>query len=219
MITLGKQEEKFLFCFAMNESIVVDIELADFETIKGYKLFNLQRIKVRRTRIPIRQNVANRFEFHSMIYARMASDNAGLRVLFYCKKLLIDDAGSWVRYIYQKPSAFAATIPEIIGSSVPYVLERKLKQKIYILPGVEDADGLASDMQQLHATLNGQFKQVDCRKMDTNVAGTNMELRLQRNDSQYWQAFSYVTNTYLATPDEAIYTKVTSVSPYFIMAN
>ena len=42
-IVFEKEEEKNLFCFSMAQSAVVDISLPDFETIKGFKLFNLER--------------------------------------------------------------------------------------------------------------------------------------------------------------------------------
>ena len=45
-IVFKKEEEKNLFCFSMAKSAYVDIFLPDFETIQGFKLFNLERYKV-----------------------------------------------------------------------------------------------------------------------------------------------------------------------------
>ena len=45
-ITFAKEEEKNLFCFSMSKSAYVDIILPDFEIIKNFKLFNLEKYKV-----------------------------------------------------------------------------------------------------------------------------------------------------------------------------
>jgi len=50
-ITLDKEEEKNLFCFSMAKTIAVELEVPDFLPVENYKLFNLEKFKVRETKI------------------------------------------------------------------------------------------------------------------------------------------------------------------------
>lgn len=50
-ITLEKEEEKNLFCFSMAKTISVDIEVPDFMPVKDYKLFNLEKFRLRESKV------------------------------------------------------------------------------------------------------------------------------------------------------------------------
>ena len=50
-VTLDKEEEKNLFCFSMAKTIAVELEVPDFLPVQNYKLFNLEKFRVRETKI------------------------------------------------------------------------------------------------------------------------------------------------------------------------
>lgn len=66
-ITLQKQEEKNLFCFNMAKSVVVDIHLPEFEVVREFKLFNLEKFKTTDFKIKIE----DRYGRISMIYVQI----------------------------------------------------------------------------------------------------------------------------------------------------
>ena len=75
------------------------------------------------------------------------------------------------------------------------------------------------NLKQLHATLNGQFKKVDCQKIDTQILSTNLELNLVNKKSNEHRKYSYTTTNYLASEVDTLFTKVTHVYPAFILVN
>lgn len=52
-VVLDKEEERNLFCFSMAKTISVDLELPDFKPVEDYKLFNLEKFRVRETKIDL----------------------------------------------------------------------------------------------------------------------------------------------------------------------
>ena len=64
-LTFQKEEERNLFCFSMSKSAYVDIILPEFEPIKGFKLFNLEKYKTTDFKIDIQ----DRYGRKSMIYS------------------------------------------------------------------------------------------------------------------------------------------------------
>ena len=50
-VTLEKEEEKNLFCFSMAKTITIDLEVPDFLPVKDYKLFNLEKFRLRESKI------------------------------------------------------------------------------------------------------------------------------------------------------------------------
>lgn len=76
------------------------------------------------------------------------------------------------------------------------------------------------DNQQLvYASLDGSFERKDCVKVDTTTLAVPMEFQLQAKGSSLMYKFSYSSTNYLASPTEMIYTKVTTVAPYYILVN
>lgn len=53
--------------------------------------------------------------------------------------------------------------------------------------------------------------------MDIDETATQLELRLRNSTNN--MNFCYSSDVYLATPDEYIYTKITTVSPYYVVVN
>lgn len=137
---------------------------------------------MRRARIPITDHYGCTTE----IYARMQSEGSGLRVVFYCKKLLVDSIDSTVRYFYQRPSMFGNKIEEVLAASIPYVNLGMARQKVYILPDRAEQQGSQSESQQqvVFATLDGQYKRSDCVKIDTTTVSVAMEFTLKGRDNK-----------------------------------
>jgi hypothetical protein len=68
VVTFQKEEEKNLFCFSMSKSSCVDIVLPEFETIKNFKIFNLEKYRTMEFKIPI----MDRYGRNSMIYTKIS---------------------------------------------------------------------------------------------------------------------------------------------------
>lgn len=116
----------------------------------------------------------------------------------------MDTIDSPIKYYYEKPKHDS----DLLGCMIPFVNLGLYRQKLYIIPDRPDLDDIWAGLLS---------KSKELQKLDINHTSTQMELCL-RNDCQR-QNFSYYTGIYLAAPDETIYAKVTTVSPYYIIIN
>ena len=66
---------------------------------------------------------------------------------------------------------------------------------------------------EIFASLPG----LDPVKLDIDTSSTQMELMLKNKYTN--QLYAYFTDSFLATPDEYIYSKVTTVTPYYMVVN
>ena len=66
-ITLAKDEEKYLFCFNMASTVIVDIILQDFLPVNSFKLFDLKNYK----RFENRITIYDRYKRQSAIYTQI----------------------------------------------------------------------------------------------------------------------------------------------------
>ena len=115
-ITFKKEEEKNLFCFSMAKSAHVDISIPDFETVKGFKLFNLERYRSMEDVIQI----FDRYGRSTLIYSQIQRKQAGQRIIFYCKKMMIDSIDSELIYYYKRPDAFSSA-KDMMRNMIPFV--------------------------------------------------------------------------------------------------
>ena len=98
-IHFAKQEEKNLFCFSMAHTIIVDLIIPGFKTFPNFKIFNLEKYHFLENKIQIVDLQGRK----TKIYTQIQRKNAGQRVIFYSKKLLIDSLDSSLRYAYELP--------------------------------------------------------------------------------------------------------------------
>ena len=96
---------------------------------------------------------------------------------------------------------------EIQKEMVPFVEEPSLKQRFYII---------AEGYSEIYVALIDGYKK-DSYKIDIETPTAQVEFKIQNK----YQSFNYCysTNVYLATPNEYIYTKITTVNPYYIFVN
>lgn len=71
--------------------------------------------------------------------------------------------------------------------------------------------------ENLFVALNGEYSRKECVKIDTITQSTQIDFSLK--NSLYKLNFCYQTNIYLASIEEYIYTKITTVNPYYIIMN
>lgn len=131
-VTLEKEEEKNLFCFSMAKTIAVDLEVPDFLPVKAYKLFNLEKFRLRESKIWLEDRQGRT----TAIYTLVQKKSAGQRVIFYCKKILVDSIDSDLEYYYKKPSLITKK-EDPNRFMVPFVNQGLVRQKIFILPEEE----------------------------------------------------------------------------------
>jgi len=205
-ITLQKQEERNLFCFNMAKSVTVDVHLPEFEVVKDFKLFNLEKFKQTDFKI----KVEDRYGRISMIYVQIQRRNAGQRILFYCKQLLVDSIESDLRYFYKKPTIMGNKQRELIENMIPFVNNGILRQRFYIIP-----DELGWD--QIFVALHGEYTRKECVKIDASTVSTLIEFSLR--NQMHVLNFCYETNIYLASIEEYLYTKITTVNPQYVILN
>jgi hypothetical protein len=176
IVVLQKEEERNFFCFAMNENIKVDIELDGFNLIKNYKLFNLDKNRASKNRIMIENSKGQQ----TTIYAKSQPEACGQRVIFFCRKLLIDAIDSLVNFYYQKPSMFGNKEKEMTAAAIPFINLGLMKQRVYILPDmISDGRKDKESAQFVYASLDGSFSRNDCEKVDTTTISTPFEFQLQ----------------------------------------
>ena len=71
-ITLEKEEEKNLFCFSMAKTISVDIEVPDFMPVKDYKLFNLEKFRLRESKVWLEDRQGRITAIYSLVQKKSA---------------------------------------------------------------------------------------------------------------------------------------------------
>jgi hypothetical protein len=202
-VHLEKDAERNLFCLNMASSVVADLHLQGFKPIRGFKLFNLQKYGVLEWALPIE----DRYGRASTIYTLNLRKSAGQKVIFYCKQLLIDTIDSEINYYYRRPKDEA----DVLRTMIPFVNLGLQRQKLYVIP-----DRLASE--EIWAGLQSSGSKLkDLQKVDISSTSTQMELCLKNASSRF--SFSYFTDVYLATQREYLYSKITTMSPYYVVVN
>ena len=201
-VHLDKGEEKSLYCVNMAQTVAADIDLKGFSTLKGFKLLNLERYSILEWALPL----SDRYGRKTTIYTLNLRKTAGQKVIFHCKKLLVDAIDSELSFYYQRPKD-----NKLLPHMIPFVNLGIQRQKLYVIPEKLELDEIWAGLQGPDAKGNG------LQRVDTFATSTRMDLCLKSASSRF--NYSYYTDIYLAAPDEFIYTKITSVSPYYIVVN
>ena len=93
---------------------------------------------------------------------------------------------------------------------IPFINLGLQKQKLYILP-----DG--ANYEEIYATLESDTDKVYVVKMDLATTATHIEMEMTTPITNFH--YSYHTDVFLSAGDELIYSKITTVSPYYIFLN
>ena len=126
--------------------------------------------------------------------------------------MLIDNLTSAIDYFYKQPSTSIFNNDkedklEIEKTRIPFVEQADIKQRLYIIP---------QQFSEIWASLAGQYRN-ESYKIDIETPSTHAEFKLQNSSMNF--NYCHATNMYLASPDEYIYTKITTVNPYYIFVN
>ena len=102
---------------------------------------------------------------------------------------------------------------ELVDNMIPWVDQGVLRQKFYIIP--EEIS-----QQHIYAALiksASEFNRKDCVKIDIQTTSAQQEFTLKDKSTKHH--YCYSTDIYLSTYYEFIYTKITTVSPYYVIVN
>mmetsp|Transcript_21721 Transcript_21721/g.33490 ORF Transcript_21721/g.33490 Transcript_21721/m.33490 type:complete len:145 (+) Transcript_21721:9425-9859(+) len=124
--------------------------------------------------------------------------------------MVIDSIDSDLRFFYKQPTLLGDKEKEKVENMVPFVSLPLIKQKIYILPD-------EGEFEQLFTALVSNYERKECHPVDVQTTKTQFELTLKNESSR--QEYCYYTNVFLATQGEYLYTKITTVSPNYIICN
>lgn len=92
---------------------------------------------------------------------------------------------------------------------IPFINLGMTKQKLYVIPEGSD---------EIYALLQNDLDlSKEMSKLDIETTSTQMNLMLK--NSSYKYSYSYQTNSYLATQNIDIYTKITTISPQYVILN
>lgn len=170
-IKLDKDEERNMFCFSMAKTILADIDLPNFHTVHQFRLFDLQNYKQMSNKILL----LDRYGRQTYIYTKIQRKSAGQRVIFYCKKLLIDSIDSELSFYHKKPKILGNKEKEQVQNMLPFVNQGVLKQKIYIIPE-------EFGYQNLYVTLATDYSRKECAKLEVETTDTQQEFLIRNND-------------------------------------
>lgn len=193
-----------MFCFTMSYSIQVEILIEGFKR-KTFTIFNLEKYNSPEDTIELEDLQGRR----TAIYTKISRKNTGQKVVFYCKKALIDSLESEIEFFYRAPASLArrASRAEIVQLMIPCIEQPDIMQKIYVIP---------EQFSEIHAALQGGRSQ-DSYKVDIETPTTQVEFKLQ--DDEHCFNFCHCTDMYLVASDDYIYSKITTVNPYYIFVN
>ena len=106
---LTKNETRNLFCFTMSKSVIVDLLIEGFDS-QTFKLFNLENYICTEDKIELKDKAGRK----TTIYTQITRKQTGQKVIFYCKKLVLDAIDSPLSYTYKLPaqSIFTSQDPE-----------------------------------------------------------------------------------------------------------
>lgn len=174
--------------------------------MKGFKIFNLDKLKDTAGKILLKDQLGR----HTYIYTQIEKKLAGQQIIFYCKKLLIDSIDSDLEYYYKKPAILGNNEGEKMKNTIPFVSQSILRQKIYILPE-------GPEFLTIYTALSGEYSRRECTRIDVETISSLFEFTMKNSLLRF--NYCYSSSIYLATPSEYIYTKVTTVAPYYIIVN
>lgn len=92
-------------------------------------------------------------------------------------------------------------------NQIPYVELPAIQQKLYMIP-----EGFTDVYVSVPDCIDD-----DVQKIEVETPGTQVEFTLATAD--HTLNYCYSTNLYLASEDEYVYSKITTVNPYFILIN
>ena len=98
-----KNETKNLFCFTMAHSVHVEVHINGFAPKKDFKIFNLEDYKNMEDKIELEDRHGRK----TIIYTQISRKDTGQRIVFYCKKILIDSIQSELNFFYKAPTYFS----------------------------------------------------------------------------------------------------------------
>lgn len=114
-------------------------------------------------------------------------------------------------YYYLPPKRASKKQEETAGlvdpHTIPYVKLPESNQKVFIIP---------EGFSEVHATMDNCLGK-ELQKIDVETPTTQVEFKVQSILQTF--NYSYSTNVYLATKNEYIYSKITTVNPYYIFVN
>lgn len=197
-------EEKSLVCFKMDTSIEVELDIQGFQTTT-VMLFNLDNYLQTETVIDLEDTQGRR----TKIYTSISRQNSGQKTVFYCKRLLVDCLDSNIEYFFRQPqkSLFGANVDEIMRTMIPFVNNQDLQLKICIIP---------FQFEKVYVALRDEYLEEtnEINIEDMNIQGS---FKLENKEKEF--NYSYCTQMYLATQDQSLYSKITTINPFYILVN
>lgn len=121
--------------------------------------------------------------------------------------MLVDQIDSQLFFFYKQPQDRSTNSGQYFKSMIPFVEQSDLKQRLYVIP---------EGSSEIWTCLAGESEK-SAKRMDIETPNMQVEFKV----SNQYQSFNYCyqTSVYLATPNEYIYTKITTLSPFCIFVN
>lgn len=137
---------------------------------------------------------------------------AGFKVLFFVTNCLINKTDQNLFMFYEKPDGGKHVSATDIENMVTFPFEMD------VAPG----DGLSGAKIHMLSTCKELFARMEdsvdvSKEILTHPPGTIDRFELVKRNRL--MQFGYATEMYLAHKEEFIYTKITTISPYFVVVN
>lgn len=132
-------------------------------------------------------------------------------MVIYAKKILIDQIDSRLTYYYLPPKKVQKKPDDdrelVDPHTIPFVRLLDSNQKAFIIP---------EGFSEVYASMDDCLSK-ELQKIDVETPTAQVEFKVQTMSQTF--NYSYSTNIYLATKNEYIYCKITTVNPYYIFVN
>jgi len=151
------------------------------------------------------------------LQAILSSKTAGFRVIFYVTNCLINSSPENLFFFYEKPSKeeYITKSDQEIKVSTPQVIVSDENDGCSELHEKTKKVHMLSTYKEIFAKI--EKSEAISEPVHIFTPGTHNRFQLTRGNKLY--EFGYSTELYLANRDEFIYTRVTTISPFFIVVN
>eukprot|EP00347_Sterkiella_histriomuscorum_P000566 403375355 len=198
---LLKEEEKHVFVFNLQQPVMIKVLIEGFK--EQLVVLDCQTQKDLEIKVQVYDNFGRTLD----LYIATNTKVAGKKAIFYVKNCVINNTQQDLSFYYTQPN------------------ERQIKQKNYkdMVAGA-DHDKLTahakkvfllSDRQEIFGSIEGS--QEVSNPLNIFNPGCNDKFMLSK-DNQLFE-FAYQTEIFLATKDDYVYTKITTITPLYVFVN
>mmetsp|Transcript_23179 Transcript_23179/g.22656 ORF Transcript_23179/g.22656 Transcript_23179/m.22656 type:complete len:364 (-) Transcript_23179:642-1733(-) len=201
-LELLKEEEKHIFVFDLQENLVFFLGIENFQ--ESQILLDCTNSKEQEIKHTIFDIVNKELD----LYINTSAKIAGKKVTFYVKNCVINNTQQELVFFYRQPS-FRQLQQKTSNDIVAGMKEmRKMltsNKKVYML----------KNENELYVGLGGTLEVSN--PINIKNPGCQEKFGLTKEDFLY--EFGYSTEMFLATKDDYVYTKITTISPLYVIIN